>query len=77
MDILINMINGEEVEAHQKIKNEAINIDKVVLARLLATDCDIILFDEPTCGIDVGAKPERSQPSTSCFAKNRKSIALA
>lgn len=34
------------------------NQQKVVLARWLATDCEIILFDEPTRGIDVGAKQE-------------------
>ena len=34
------------------------NQQKVVLARWLATDCGIILFDEPTRGIDVGAKQE-------------------
>ena len=31
---------------------------KVVLAKMLARDADIILFDEPTRGIDVGAKHE-------------------
>jgi ribose transport system ATP-binding protein len=31
---------------------------KVVLAKLLARDADVILFDEPTRGIDVGAKHE-------------------
>jgi ribose transport system ATP-binding protein len=34
------------------------NQQKVVLARVLATDSDIIIFDEPTRGIDVGAKQE-------------------
>ena len=34
------------------------NQQKVVLAKILATDCDIIFFDEPTRGIDVGAKQE-------------------
>lgn len=34
------------------------NQQKVVLAKTLATDCNIIIFDEPTRGIDVGAKQE-------------------
>jgi len=34
------------------------NQQKVVLAKWFATDCDIFIFDEPTRGIDVGAKEE-------------------
>jgi ribose transport system ATP-binding protein len=34
------------------------NQQKVALARLLAADCDILLLDEPTRGIDVAAKAE-------------------
>ncbi len=34
------------------------NQQKVVLAKAMATDCDILIFDEPTRGIDVGAKQE-------------------
>lgn len=34
------------------------NQQKVVVARWLATDCDILIFDEPTRGIDVAAKQE-------------------
>nr|WP_302592476.1 sugar ABC transporter ATP-binding protein [uncultured Marvinbryantia sp.] len=34
------------------------NQQKVVLAKTLAADPDIIIFDEPTKGIDVGAKQE-------------------
>jgi ribose transport system ATP-binding protein len=32
------------------------NQQKVVIARWLLRDCDVLLFDEPTRGIDVGAK---------------------
>lgn len=32
------------------------NQQKVVMARWLLRDCDVLLFDEPTRGIDVGAK---------------------
>ena len=34
------------------------NQQKVVLAKWLERDCDILIFDEPTRGIDVGAKQE-------------------
>jgi ribose transport system ATP-binding protein len=34
------------------------NQQKVVIAKWLTRDCDILFFDEPTRGIDVGAKAE-------------------
>ncbi len=34
------------------------NQQKVVLAKWLERDCDILIFDEPTRGIDIGAKSE-------------------
>lgn len=34
------------------------NQQKVILARWMSTDADIIIFDEPTKGVDVGAKAE-------------------
>lgn len=34
------------------------NQQKVVLAKVLASQCNIIIFDEPTRGIDVGARKE-------------------
>ena len=45
------------------IKQEAINLSggnqqKVVLAKWMFTNCDVFIFDEPTRGIDIGAKAE-------------------
>ncbi|MFT2817555.1 sugar ABC transporter ATP-binding protein [Leifsonia sp. A12D58] len=34
------------------------NQQKVVIAKWLVKDCDVLIFDEPTRGIDVGAKDE-------------------
>jgi len=34
------------------------NQQKVVLGKMLAADCDLLILDEPTRGIDVGAKQE-------------------
>jgi ABC-type sugar transport system ATPase subunit len=34
------------------------NQQKIVMAKWLATDCDILILDEPTRGVDVGAKAE-------------------
>ncbi|MDI9408885.1 MAG: sugar ABC transporter ATP-binding protein [Candidatus Pacebacteria bacterium] len=34
------------------------NQQKIVIAKWLLRDCDILIFDEPTRGIDVGAKQE-------------------
>ena len=34
------------------------NQQKVVLAKWINADCDVLIFDEPTRGVDVGAKAE-------------------
>ncbi|MFP7696698.1 sugar ABC transporter ATP-binding protein [Trueperella sp. LYQ143] len=34
------------------------NQQKVVLAKWMARDCEVLLFDEPTRGVDIGAKDE-------------------
>ena len=34
------------------------NAQKVILARWMSTDANLMIFDEPTKGIDIGAKAE-------------------
>ena len=44
---------------HQLVKNlSGGNQQKVVISKWLAQESDIFIFDEPTVGVDVGAKQE-------------------
>jgi len=51
------------------------NQQKVVIAKWLTRDCDVLIFDEPTRGIDVGAKDEIYRLLTS-LAEEGKSIIM-
>ena len=46
------------------------NQQKVAIAKLLATDCKVIILDEPTRGVDVGAKIEIYKIINSLVAQN-------
>lgn len=56
---VVEKLNVKTASVNTKIKNlSGGNQQKVILGRWLLTDPDILLLDEPTRGIDVGAKYE-------------------
>jgi simple sugar transport system ATP-binding protein len=58
-DRYIELLNIATPSADQPVKNlSGGNQQKVILARWLATNPQILILDEPTRGIDVGAKAE-------------------
>lgn len=59
VDNLMRTLQIKAPSSAQLVKNlSGGNQQKVVLAKWLATQCKILIFDEPTRGIDVGAKQE-------------------
>ncbi|MDR3573986.1 MAG: sugar ABC transporter ATP-binding protein [Anaerolineaceae bacterium] len=58
-DMYINLLGIVTPSADQLVKNlSGGNQQKVILARWLATNPSVLILDEPTRGIDVGAKAE-------------------
>jgi len=53
------------------------NQQKVVVAKWLLRDCDILIFDEPTRGIDVGAKAEIYRLLTDLSAAGKAIIVIS
>lgn len=55
----VDLLRIKTPSVHQTVKNlSGGNQQKVVIAKWLLRNCDILIFDEPTRGIDVGAKNE-------------------
>jgi len=55
----VKKIDVRTPSIHQTVKNlSGGNQQKVVISKWLIRNCDILIFDEPTRGIDVGAKSE-------------------
>jgi len=70
LDIRINNLN-------QKVLSlSGGNQQKVSLSKWLAADCDILIIDEPTIGVDVGAKEEIHQIIFNLAKKENKSVLL-
>jgi ribose transport system ATP-binding protein len=61
-DVANNVVEELKVKTPgigQKLKNlSGGNQQKVIIGKWLTRDCDILIFDEPTRGIDIGAKSE-------------------
>jgi ribose transport system ATP-binding protein len=53
------------------------NQQKVVIAKLLCRDPDILIFDEPTVGVDVGAKEEIYKIMENLIAKGKGIILIS
>ena len=59
VDTFIRLLNIRTPSATQEVRLlSGGNQQKIVVAKWLARDCDILFFDEPTQGVDVGAKAE-------------------
>ena len=57
-DLYIEKINVKTPSRNQKVGNLSGNQQKVVIGKWLNADPEILIMDEPTRGIDVGAKRE-------------------
>jgi ribose transport system ATP-binding protein len=53
------------------------NQQKVVIAKWLTRNCDVLIFDEPTRGIDVGAKDEIYQLLTKLSNEGKSIIMIS
>lgn len=80
-------IRAEEYSKRVNVKTPSIqqlagnlsggNQQKVVIAKLLCRDPDILIFDEPTVGVDVGAKEEIYKIMESLTAQGRSIILIS
>jgi ribose transport system ATP-binding protein len=82
-------IRERAIEMKEKLKIKTPHVDqqvkflsggnqqKVVIGKWLVRDCDILIFDEPTRGIDVGAKSEIYQLLNDLAAQGKSIIMIS
>lgn len=69
---LVNALKIKSRGARQEVGSlSGGNQQKVVVARLLHQDADILLLDEPTRGIDIGSKAQVYETIAACAAQNK------
>ncbi len=72
------MLRTKTPSIQQLLKNlSGGNQQKVIIAKWLIRDCEIIIFDEPTRGIDVGAKSEIYQLMNKLAAEGKSIIMIS
>ena len=73
-----HMLKTKTPSMAQLLKNlSGGNQQKVIVARWLMKDCDIFIFDEPTRGIDIGAKSEMYELMEDLAAKGKSIIMIS
>src|SRR5688572_3263552 len=69
---LVNALKIRTRSVHQEVGAlSGGNQQKIVVARLLHQDADILLLDEPTRGIDIGSKAQVYETIAECAAQNK------
>lgn len=77
-NVFINKLQIKTPHAKQNVKNlSGGNQQKVVIAKWLERNCDVLIFDEPTRGIDVGAKQEINSILEDLASKGRAIIVIS
>jgi ribose transport system ATP-binding protein len=75
---MVDRLGIRTPSVHQTAKNlSGGNQQKVVLAKWLVRDCDVLIVDEPTRGIDVGAKDEIYGLLTSLAAQGKSIVVIS
>lgn len=77
-DQIVDMLKVKTPHIDQEVKFlSGGNQQKVVIGKWLIRDCDILIFDEPTRGIDVGAKSEIYKLLNDLAAKGKSIIMIS